>query len=84
MPDIEPQVWVEDSNGKHSWVKVVGTRCSDGGNFSVNDYSEKVLEYDGYLCHIDFAEDEAHTDGRIYRGRPADYEIKEFVKIHSV
>lgn len=82
MPGIQPQIWFKDNSGKPCWVTVLGTKCSDRINISLDGYSKELFDYNGYFSQIDFAGDENHTDGRIYRGRPADFIIKDFRKIY--
>lgn len=83
MPAINPQIWIEDNNGKLCWVEVVGTKCSKINGFSISDFPQQVLKYDGYLVNVDFAGNELHTDNHVYRGRPADFEFGELNKIYS-
>lgn len=81
MPSVEPHIWFKNRHGNPCWVEVVATKCSSGIGFSMEHFPNQVVSYDGYFSQIDFAADEAHTDNRIYRGRPADFRIIKFEKV---
>ncbi len=71
-------------NGRPCWIEVLPTRYPEKkADFSADSFPTKVLAHDGYVAHVDFAGDEAHTSGTIIIGRGADFEFSGIEKVHT-
>jgi len=75
IPEIDPQIWVKDENGRIIWVLVRTIFNNDSVDKSAwlnNIDNIGMVMYDGYIIIIQI------TEKILYRGYPINYEYERF------
>lgn len=83
-PEIDPQIWFRDKAGRECWIKVLYAEYPDDVERMKFDYSgfhEQVLEHDGYVARVGFADAEGMT--KLYRTRGVFVKFKGIERIHT-
>ena len=83
-PGIEPQIWFQDKNNSHCWVKVFPCVYPDDGkglSFDLTNYNHpELLNHDGYTAKVSFMPMNAP---KLYRTHPADVNFRGLELIHT-
>ncbi len=83
-PEIDPQIWFRYNNRRECWIKVLYAAYPvdvQELTFSLANFHDEVLKYDGYLARVGFMDSEGLQV--LYRNRGAFVNFKGIEKIHS-
>ena len=84
-PEIDPQIWFRDHNGRECWIEVLYSVYpvdTQGMTFSYKGWPEQVISHDGYTARVGFA----GTGGdmsRLFRTQGAHVNFNGIEKIHT-
>ncbi len=82
-PGVDPQIWFKNDKGRPCWIEVLPAKFPEKNKVcSVDSFPARVLTFDGYVAHVNFAGDEDHTNGNIYRSKGADIAFNGIKKVN--
>lgn len=83
-PEINPQIWFRDKEGKECWLEVLYALYPTDTQkltFSYDSWPDAVMSHDGYAARVGFAG--AEDMSRLYRTQPANVNFRGIEKIYS-
>lgn len=85
-PEIDPQIWFRDKNGKECWLEVLYAlypKDTQKLTFSYKTWPDEVMSHDGYVARVGFAGIENTDMSILYRTQGADVNFRGIEKIYS-